>query len=138
MVTAQSLSVISPNCSRDRINQDDPRGDLYFRVSVARDQKQESVPQQSVENLHGRENGISSDREDASPGEAIEIPIAPGGLSYLPLAGQALADLEREAIRQTLSLYKGNRKQTAAILGISVRTLQRKIKDWNLEKAKLG
>ncbi|MEQ9411851.1 MAG: sigma-54 dependent transcriptional regulator [Fuerstiella sp.] len=45
-----------------------------------------------------------------------------------------LDELEREAIRQTLDRFQGNRTQTAESLGISVRTLQRRIKEWNMEE----
>lgn len=76
-------------------------------------------------------NGVDHCNSDSTSTAAIDIHKVPNGLSYLPLAGQPLAELEREAIRQTLNLHNGNRKLSAAILGISVRTLQRKIKEWN-------
>lgn len=44
-----------------------------------------------------------------------------------------LEDLEREAIRQALSRYQGNRTHAAESLGISVRTLQRRLKEWGME-----
>jgi DNA-binding NtrC family response regulator len=44
-----------------------------------------------------------------------------------------LDDLEREAIRQALERFQGNRTHAAESLGISVRTLQRRIKDWGLD-----
>jgi DNA-binding NtrC family response regulator len=43
-----------------------------------------------------------------------------------------LIDMERETIRQTLLKNNGNRKVTASILGLSERTLYRKIKDYGL------
>jgi DNA-binding NtrC family response regulator len=43
-----------------------------------------------------------------------------------------LIDMERETIRQTLLKNNGNRKITASILGLSERTLYRKIKDYGL------
>lgn len=51
-------------------------------------------------------------------------------LSELPLAGHALAHLEQHAIQQTLAQNDGNRSRSAKMLGISVRTLQRKLKQW--------
>jgi transcriptional regulator with PAS, ATPase and Fis domain len=39
---------------------------------------------------------------------------------------------EREAIRKVLAETGGNRKQAARILGISVRTLQYRIKEYGL------
>jgi DNA-binding NtrC family response regulator len=44
--------------------------------------------------------------------------------------GMKLRDLERMAIEQSLQYFHGNRKETANSLGISTRTLQRKLKQW--------
>lgn len=41
--------------------------------------------------------------------------------------------VEKDTIRRTLEKYKGSRKQTAAELGISERTLYRKIKEYELD-----
>lgn len=54
---------------------------------------------------------------DAEPAQAI---IAPG---------MTLDEIEREAIRRTLEQTGGHRTKTAELLGISVRTLQRKLKE---------
>ncbi len=45
--------------------------------------------------------------------------------------GLTLADLVKTAVLQTLDRFDGNRTQAAQCLGISVRTLQRKLKQWN-------
>lgn len=47
--------------------------------------------------------------------------------------GFTLEDVEKIAIRQTLGRFGGNRTQAAQSLGISVRTLQRKLKRWQAE-----
>ena len=47
--------------------------------------------------------------------------------------GMTMAQIEKEAIRRTLQHTSGHRSQTADILDISVRTLQRKIKEYELE-----
>ncbi|MCA9212486.1 MAG: sigma-54-dependent Fis family transcriptional regulator [Planctomycetales bacterium] len=47
--------------------------------------------------------------------------------------GMTMAEIEKEAIRRTLEHTNGHRSQAAEILDISVRTLQRKIKDFHLE-----
>lgn len=47
--------------------------------------------------------------------------------------GFTLEDVERIAIRQTLGRFAGNRTQAAQSLGISVRTLQRKLKRWQAD-----
>ncbi len=45
----------------------------------------------------------------------------------------SLEELEKEAIRTALDRFGGHRRRTAEALGISVRTLQNKIKRWVLE-----
>ncbi len=47
--------------------------------------------------------------------------------------GTTLVELEREAIQQSLIQTGGNRKRTAELLGISTRTLLRKIRTFELE-----
>ena len=54
----------------------------------------------------------------------------PGELESL--AGRSMEDIEREAIRQTLELTEGNRKQAATLLQIGERTLYRKIEKFDL------
>jgi DNA-binding NtrC family response regulator len=66
------------------------------------------------------------DVEDLPP--TISSPPRMEGLIDLPLTGYRLDQLEHEAIRQTLDQHKGNRTRCAKALGISVRTLQRKLK----------
>ncbi len=46
--------------------------------------------------------------------------------------GSSLQEVEAELIRQTLQRLTGNRREAAAILGISVRSLQYKIKQYNI------
>jgi len=48
------------------------------------------------------------------------------------LAGRPIEEVEREHIRQTLELTKGNREQAAKLLGMGERTLYRKLKDYGL------
>lgn len=51
-----------------------------------------------------------------------------GGIRIPP--GTPLETIERTAILQALDHYRGNRMQAAQSLGISVRTLQRRLKSW--------
>ena len=46
---------------------------------------------------------------------------------------QSLDDLERDMIRRALDVNNGRRKAAAEQLGISERTLYRKIKEYGLE-----
>jgi DNA-binding NtrC family response regulator len=49
--------------------------------------------------------------------------------------GMPLDQIERSVIEKTLSECNGNRTRTAQQLGISVRTLQRKLRAWSAEQA---
>jgi DNA-binding NtrC family response regulator len=62
--------------------------------------------------------------EGSEPRPEVEIP-----------AGTTLEQLERTAVQQTLEEYGGNRTHAAQSLGISVRTLQRKLKAWGIDEA---
>ena len=50
-----------------------------------------------------------------------------------PRQGTTLSDMEREAIQECLFQSGGNRQRTADLLGISTRTLLRKIREYRLE-----
>jgi DNA-binding NtrC family response regulator len=49
--------------------------------------------------------------------------------------GTSLEDLQRAAVEQALAQHHGNRTHAAKTLGISVRTLQRKLKSWGMPLA---
>jgi DNA-binding NtrC family response regulator len=53
-------------------------------------------------------------------------------LQALIAMGTPLAEIEREVIRQTLESTGGNRTEASKILGVSTRTLQRRIKEYDL------
>ena len=65
---------------------------------------------------------------DAQEPAAIRIPEN-AAIEPLP----TLKDREREAIEQALNRVGGNRRKAAAILGISTRTLYRKLNEYGLE-----
>lgn len=52
--------------------------------------------------------------------------------------GTSLDDLERAAIQKALQYHEGNRTHAARTLGISVRTLQRKLKTWRAPQPSNG
>ncbi|HMC82925.1 MAG TPA: sigma-54 dependent transcriptional regulator [Candidatus Polarisedimenticolia bacterium] len=64
-------------------------------------------------------------RQTTSPEGASEAP----GLGEAPRP-RTMEDIEREAILRTLKETEGNRTRAAEILGIGLRTLQRKLKDY--------
>jgi DNA-binding NtrC family response regulator len=61
--------------------------------------------------------------------EAAHAQAAPFSHS-LGLAGRTLADVERDLILETLAHCGGNRTHTATTLGISIRTLRNKLKEY--------
>jgi DNA-binding NtrC family response regulator len=70
--------------------------------------------------------------------DTIELADLPPYISRLPAPqlaiqpGMTMAEIEKEAIRRTLEQTGGHRAKTASILGLSVRTLHRKIKEYGL------
>ncbi|MBM3522086.1 MAG: sigma-54-dependent Fis family transcriptional regulator [Alphaproteobacteria bacterium] len=65
----------------------------------------------------------------SGPGDAA-APVAPGARG---LVGRTVADVERDLIIDTLSHCLGNRTHAANILGISIRTLRNKLKQYGDE-----
>jgi DNA-binding NtrC family response regulator len=73
-----------------------------------------------------------------SPRERIEVTDLPehirgaASAQMVIRSGMKMADIEKEAIRVTLEQTNGRRAEAAKILGLSVRTLQQKIKEYGL------
>jgi DNA-binding NtrC family response regulator len=86
---------------------------------VKPDELQEAVSE-LAERSRVSEPGSNSDRPSSSIPH-IDIP-----------PGTSLEDLERAAVEQALAQHHGNRTHAAKTLGISVRTLQRKLKAWGI------
>ncbi|ACI94143.1 helix-turn-helix, Fis-type [Afipia carboxidovorans OM5] len=56
-------------------------------------------------------------------------PVAPGRVVPL-LIGATVGEIERELVLQTLARCSGNRTQAALMLGMSIRTLRNKIRQY--------
>ncbi|NYZ15224.1 sigma-54-dependent Fis family transcriptional regulator [Azospirillum sp. RWY-5-1] len=68
------------------------------------------------------------------PQPASAVPVAPNGQGVLSaLVGRTVADVERDLILETLTHCVGNRTHAANILGISIRTLRNKLKQYSEE-----
>jgi DNA-binding NtrC family response regulator len=73
-----------------------------------------------------------------SPRERIEASDLPEHIhgatsaAIVLRSGMKMSELEKEAIRMTLQQTEGRRSEAAKILGVSVRILQRKIKEYDL------
>ena len=66
---------------------------------------------------------------DDLPANVAEAGADRQGKVQIPV-GTRIDDLERQAVEQALTRFEGNRTRAADSLGISVRTLQRKLKSW--------
>ncbi|HIG54749.1 MAG TPA: sigma-54-dependent Fis family transcriptional regulator [Candidatus Latescibacteria bacterium] len=69
-------------------------------------------------------------RPEHLPGSLIDLAAGPGHFSVR--IGSSLEMVEAELIRQTLQRVTSNRREAAAILGISVRSLQYKLKQYKI------
>jgi two-component system response regulator FlrC len=65
------------------------------------------------------------------PGARSQAPGAAGGT--LALVGRTVGDVERDLILETLQHTLGNRTHAATILGISIRTLRNKLRQYGDE-----
>ncbi len=119
-----------------------PHAGYCFRINVVRPGKPEiaQIPNDislwpafddQMQSNGSESNGVYHNSSETFAPERVENHRSLNGLAHLPLAGHSIADIERETIRQTLMQNDGNRRRSALILGISVRTLQRKLKQWN-------
>jgi DNA-binding NtrC family response regulator len=72
---------------------------------------------------------LESNAPTGSGGAATNVREKPG-IDIPP--GTSLEELERAAVEQALEQHQGNRTHAAKTLGISVRTLQRKLKAWGM------
>ena len=72
--------------------------------------------------------GVKRDGDEYSVAEEYNLSV------YIGDPGQAMTmdEIERRAILDALEKTGGNRTQAAEMLGIGLRTLQRKLKDYRL------
>ncbi len=79
-------------------------------------------------------HGEEIDRKDLPP-EFLHAALQPSGAPVQNMVGQprTMAEIERQAILETLELTDGRRADAARTLGIGLRTLQRKLKEYRDE-----
>ena len=65
------------------------------------------------------------------PREAVAAPAALSGSVNVPV-GTPLADVERQVILATLKHYGHHKERTAAALGVSLKTLYNRLKEYGL------
>jgi len=67
------------------------------------------------------------------PPEVTQVILPPTAPQPIPLpASRTLTEIERDAIRDALSKTGGNKTQAAKLLGIGLRTLHRKVKEFGV------
>ena len=66
------------------------------------------------------------------PAPEIPAPSAPHEIVPL-LIGSTVEEIERELVLQTLARCDGNRTRAARVLGLSVRTLRNKIRQYSAD-----
>ncbi len=84
----------------------------------------------SIESMVVRARGNILTRADLPPEIWAPLPVHQDGWQFL--AGRTWLDVERNHIRVSLELCGGNRQKTAKVMGLSERTLYRKIKEYGL------
>jgi DNA-binding NtrC family response regulator len=76
---------------------------------------------------------LSGEEAPAPPEAAPASPAPEEPVSVASLVGKTMAEIEREAILTALQVTGGNRRRAAESLGIGLRTLQRKLKEYQGE-----
>jgi DNA-binding NtrC family response regulator len=68
---------------------------------------------------------------------ALDIPAPPLALNEIMclLIGSTVGEIERQLVLQTLGRCDGNRTRAARMLGVSVRTLRNKIRQYSADGA---
>jgi len=84
----------------------------------------------AVESMVVRAKGNILTRADLPPEIWAPLPVDQDGWQFL--AGRTWQDVERNHIRVSLELCGGNRLKAARSMGLSERTLYRKIKEYGL------
>ncbi len=70
--------------------------------------------------------------------EAEDLPLPRSAAVAVPVPALTLAELEKQAILEALRRNKGDRKTTAEQLGISLRTLQYRLKEYKVQELHAG
>jgi DNA-binding NtrC family response regulator len=81
----------------------------------------------------GVDREVLMSHESVVPAPEIPAPLlAPNEIVPL-LIGSTVGEIERELVLQTLARCDGNRTRAARVLGLSVRTLRNKIRQYSAE-----
>lgn len=77
--------------------------------------------------------------------EAIEVEHLPATIREttlkhaleLAIPGATMAEIEKVALLKTLEAVRGSVPKAAELLGISIRTIQYRLKEWNVDRTEL-
>ncbi|MBT8421647.1 MAG: sigma-54 dependent transcriptional regulator [Gammaproteobacteria bacterium] len=70
---------------------------------------------------------ILSDGDTVAPPDSFDAPLSG---TAAPAVGQSIRDVEKQLIMSTLEHFDGDKKATAATLGVSLKTLYNRLKDY--------
>lgn len=91
--------------------------------------------------ITGSDGGVTAIQPYGAMAQPIVLQSGAGGVSAAPVAQHedveeslSLTDREREFITKALKKHRGRRRDAAAELGISERTLYRKIKEYGIKE----
>jgi DNA-binding NtrC family response regulator len=73
---------------------------------------------------------IDGDAVELAPGSPVATPFNTGAAPISQLVGRTMDEVERDLIIETLGHTLGNRTHAATILGISIRALRNKLRDY--------
>ncbi|TJZ70054.1 sigma-54 interaction domain-containing protein [Chitiniphilus eburneus] len=80
------------------------------------------------------ENWVEVDPENAMPGMGSRPATRPGMLEFE--VGTSLPDMERRMIIATLDKFAGNKRKTAEVLGVSLKTLYNRLNEYARREAR--
>jgi DNA-binding NtrC family response regulator len=75
---------------------------------------------------------MTRESADQAPEISYPHPLAPNEVVPL-LIGSTVGEVEQELVLQTLARCRGNRTRAARVLGMSVRTLRNKIRQYSAD-----
>ena len=80
-----------------------------------------------TQEMHVRAPEVLPDAPAVAPGQVVPL-----------LIGATVQEIERELVLQTLARCDGNRTHAARVLGVSVRTLRNKIRQYSADGAEVA
>ena len=92
----------------------------------------DSITPDAIRAPDGQPLAMMLEAQDSTAGSE-DAPAEAAGKTAESLVGRTVADVERDLILETLNHCLGNRTHAANILGISIRTLRNKLKQYSNE-----